>query len=334
MMRPDGGRAGGPVGAASHDWCLGALNWAPSLELEEAAGVAARQAAATLGAGWDAVGDAEVEAAWARLADGSDDGVGVAAGADGAACPDATFEGARRVAREHHLLRVAATTLARSPDERTDEQAAGGRGAITRLAASILDDAARGRSLYTSRPLAAAEVRASIGPCVRPAAAFDPTLVPQVARQLQLPLAAVSTPANDVQATSWYTRAHTRLGELMQRLLKAKVELRSRAASEGSAAALAAGEAAEVRLWAARAAGVCLSHPKPLQSVYSLDSPPTHVVPRYATSIDWICVDAERLEVVGVAPRPPLQELTRDVAMPSAEWPSDHISLVADLAWR
>mmetsp|Transcript_20780 Transcript_20780/g.65031 ORF Transcript_20780/g.65031 Transcript_20780/m.65031 type:complete len:497 (+) Transcript_20780:569-2059(+) len=302
----------GRVEAGDPDWLHGALNWAPSLELEEAAGVAARQAAATLGAGWDAVGDAEVEAAWARLADGSDDGVGVAAGADGAACPDATFEGARRVAREHHLLRVAATTLARSPDERTDEQAAGGRGAVTRLAASILDDAARGRSLYTSRPLAAAEV----------------------ARQLQLPLAAVSTPANDVQATSWYTRAHTRLGELMQRLLKAKVELRSRAASEGSAAALAAGEAAEVRLWAARAAGVCLSHPKPLQSVYSLDSPPTHVVPRYATSIDWICVDAERLEVVGVAPRPPLQELTRDVAMPSAEWPSDHISLVADLAWR
>ena len=50
--------------------------------------------------------------------------------------------------------------------------------------------------------------------------------------------------------------------------------------------------------------------------------------------IDWICVDAERLQVVGTAPRPPLQELTRDVAMPSAEWPSDHVSLCADLAWR
>ena len=37
MMRPDGGRAGGPLGAASHDRCLGALNWAPSLDVAGAA---------------------------------------------------------------------------------------------------------------------------------------------------------------------------------------------------------------------------------------------------------------------------------------------------------
>ena len=69
------------------------------------------------------------------------------------------------------------------------------------------------------------------------------------------------------------------------------------------------------------------------ESAYALDAPPSHVVPRYANTIDWICVDAERLQVVGTAPRPSLQELTRDVAMPSAEWPSDHVSLCCDFEW-
>ena len=125
-----------------------------------------------------------------------------------------------------------------------------------------------------------------------------------------------------------------RLAELERRLVSAKVALRSRVASEGSAVALAAGEDAEALRWAAGAAGVRLTQPTPLQTAYGLHAPPTHVVPRYANTLDWICVDAQRLEVVSVAPRPPLQALTRDVAMPSAEWPSDHVSLCCDLAWR
>ena len=95
-----------------------------------------------------------------------------------------------------------------------------------------------------------------------------------------------------------------------------------------------AGGDAEASRWAAGAAGVRLTQPTPMQSAYGLHVPPTHVVPRYANTLDWICVDGQRLEVVRVAPRPPLQELTRDVAMPSAEWPSDHVSLCCDLAWR
>ena len=124
--------------------------------------------------------------------------------------------------------------------------------------------------------------------------------------------------------------------ELMQLLLRAKVALRSRVTSEVSAAAaLTASDDPEVaRQWAERAAGVRLSQPTPLQSAYPLDSPPTHVVPRYANTLDWICLDGKRLHVVGVALRPPLQELTREVGMPSAEWPSDHVSLCCDLAWR
>ena len=100
------------------------------------------------------------------------------------------------------------------------------------------------------------------------------------------------------------------------------------------AAAAVAGGDAEASRWAAGAAGVRLTQPTPMQSAYGLHAPPTHVVPRYANTLDWICVDGQRLEVVRVAPRPPLQELTRDVAMPSAEWPSDHVSLCCDLAWR
>ena len=122
-----------------------------------------------------------------------------------------------------------------------------------------------------------------------------------------------------------------------RRLARAQLALRSRLASEGDAAASAASAAggdAEASRWAAGAAGVRLTQPTPMQSAYGLHAPPTHMVPRYANTLDWICVDGQRLEVVRVAPRPPLQELTRDVAMPSAEWPSDHFSLCCDLAWR
>ena len=145
------------------------------------------------------------------------------------------------------------------------------------------------------------------------------------------------TPAAETHRASWYTLAHTRLAELERRLSRAQLALRSRLASEGDAAASAASAAggdAEASRWAAGAAGVRLTQPTPMQSAYGLHAPPTHVVPRYANTLDWICVDGQRLEVVRVAPRPPLQELTRDVAMPSAEWPSDHVSLCCDLAWR
>ena len=43
--------------------------------------------------------------------------------------------------------------------------------------------------------------------------------------------------------------------------------------------------------------------------------------------------DAQQLRVESVAPLPSLEELTRDVAIPSAEFPSDHVSLCCDLAW-
>ena len=285
--------------------------------------------------------DEDVELAWARHLQRTEAvEVSLLAGALEAS----SLAGAQCIARERHLLRAAVERqLAHAPEQRAAKQkparrggGGGGGGAaaaasaalaemdggrsggamtgLSRLVGAMVSDAAKGRTLLNSDALAAAEV----------------------ARQLRLPLSVMATRAPaEMHDTSWYTRAHMRLAELERRLLSAKVALRSRVASEGGAAALAAGEDAEALRWAAGAAGVRLTQPTPLQTVYNaLHAPPTHVVPRYANTLDWICVDAQRLEVVSVAPRPPLQALTRDVAMPSAEWPSDHVSLCCDLAWR
>ena len=97
------------------------------------------------------------------------------------------------------------------------------------------------------------------------------------------------------------------------------------------------GHESTVRLLAAELGAVgcaALSQPFRLESAYGLHTSPTHVVPRYANALDWICFDAQRLRVEAVAPLPSVEELTRDVALPSAEFPSDHVSLCADLAWR
>ena len=287
--------------------------------------------------------DEDVELAWARHLQRTEAAeVSLLAGALEAS----SLAGAQCIARERHLLRAAVERqLAHAPEQRPAKQKPARRGGgaaaaaasaalaemdggrsggamsgLSRLVGAMVSDAAKGRTLLNSDALAAAEV----------------------ARQLRLPLSVMATRAPTAEMhdtswhdTSWYTRAHMQLAELERRLLSAKVALRSRVASEGGAAALAAGEDAEALRWAAGAAGVRLTQPTPLQTVYNaLHAPPTHVVPRYANTLDWICVDAQRLEVVSVAPRPPLQALTRDVAMPSAEWPSDHVSLCCDLAWR
>ena len=150
--------------------------------------------------------------------------------------------------------------------------------------------------------------------------------------------------------------AYARLGVLSDRLVAAKVALRSRvraAADEGRRGPHAHGHTDgrthghahghthgggddddSYGAWAATAAGVRLSQPTPLTSVYGLHSRPTHAVPGYANTLDWVCVDATQLRVDGVAPLPPLEALTRHVAMPSVEWPSDHVSLCCDLSWR
>ena len=63
---------------------------------------------------------------------------------------------------------------------------------------------------------------------------------------------------------------------------------------------------------------------------------------RYATNvtlgwtgvIDYIFVDSDHLRTQCVIPMPPVEQLTQHVALPSVNFPSDHIALVADLMWR
>lgn len=299
----------GLVEANDLDWLHGALNWSPSLDLPTAARDAALRVAAALSVCTEHGErlEASVEGVWAwelRHTEAADAMASV---------ERPTLEGARSIARELHLLREAvqgllAHTAADGPasDDGDDDTLP-----LRSLVIEMMRDAANGRSLLDSEPLAAAEV----------------------ARQLKLPLGVVAGGAEALHATSWYTRAHSRISKLTQRLVTIKCALRARVAAEGHGEAAAA-DGAEAARWAARAAGVRLSQPTPLTSAYGMHTQPTHVVPRYANTLDWICFDGARLGVVGVAPLPPLEELTRDVAMPSAEWPSDHVSLCCDLEWR
>ena len=320
----------GLVRADDPDWLHGALNWAPSLELPAAARESAFELAAALiecvDERYNVVEGADVEATWAehlRHAEAAD-------AARRGAHEDGTLESAQRIAREFHLLRKA-VQLPSSPrsrahklrtDARDDASARYGANEIERFAAAVVRDAAAGRTLLESEALAAAEV----------------------AHQLRLPLRLVIngfTPSAEDRQTSWFSAAHARLDELKWWLEAAQGALRTRVASEGGgrwrrggAVAAAGQDPSAAALWALRAAGVHLSNPTPLMSVYGPNPVPTHAVPRYANTLDWICVDSHHLDVVGVAPLPPVEELTRHVAMPSVEWPSDHVSLCCDLAWR
>jgi endonuclease/exonuclease/phosphatase family metal-dependent hydrolase len=303
----------GLVEAHDPDWLHGALNWAPSISLTAAARKAALGAAAAVRS--CAGTYAEVEGVWAAYL-----------GRVEAAETQMGFEtpslgGAQRTARELHLLRRAIeTVLARGSGGRSAEAAA--PTSLRGLSAAIVRDAAAGHSLLNSAALAAAEV----------------------ARQLRLPLGAMAegdSLGSGEPPSSWYTQGNARLALLTHRLLATKEALRAAVAAEGSSlrsSPRSSDLGAEIDeacdRWARQAAGARISQPTPLQSAYGLHKHPTHVVPGYANTLDWICVDAARLDVVGLAPLPPLEELTRDVAMPSAEWPSDHVSLCCDLRWR
>lgn len=54
----------------------------------------------------------------------------------------------------------------------------------------------------------------------------------------------------------------------------------------------------------------------------------------YHGILDYIFADLEHLSVERIIPFPSQQELCEFVALPSAYFPSDHISLVADLKWN
>ena len=79
--------------------------------------------------------------------------------------------------------------------------------------------------------------------------------------------------------------------------------------------------------------GVDLSHSIELHSVYGVHTQPTHVYGEYSNALDWIAYSPSTIELRSTAALPSLDELKRDTGLPSAEFPSDHVSLIADLEW-
>lgn len=60
----------------------------------------------------------------------------------------------------------------------------------------------------------------------------------------------------------------------------------------------------------------------------------TNVTLGWTGVIDYIFVDSDSLGTQRMIPLPPAEQLTEHVALPSINFPSDHIALVADLIWK
>ena len=60
----------------------------------------------------------------------------------------------------------------------------------------------------------------------------------------------------------------------------------------------------------------------------------TNFTPNFKGCLDYILVQRDRLAVAGVAPVPSAAELAENEGLPAPAFPSDHISLVADVALR
>jgi 2',5'-phosphodiesterase len=80
--------------------------------------------------------------------------------------------------------------------------------------------------------------------------------------------------------------------------------------------------------------GADLSHGLELQSAYGVHTNPTHVTTGYANALDWLAFSPGALWLRATAPLPGEAELRRHVALPSVEFSSDHVSLIAELEWR
>jgi hypothetical protein len=203
------------------------------------------------------------------------------------------LEEAARVARQAHLLRAALKTLGRARLESSLALDS------DELMARAIDAASDGKTLLDSPELALVEVSQQLG-------------YPSPS-----PLEAASA-----------------------RLRYLGAELRERLADLGAAQSCGLSDeeegepaAAEPPSEAAVETGVRLGHPFELQSAYSAPWRPTHCVREYVNALDWLCYGRRELRLVGVAPLPTVKQARAETAMPSVEFPSDHVSLIADFEW-
>ena len=53
----------------------------------------------------------------------------------------------------------------------------------------------------------------------------------------------------------------------------------------------------------------------------------------YLNALDWLLFEPGPLRLLGAAPLPPTAQLLAATALPSEEYPSDHVSLCCELEW-
>ena len=287
----------GRVPPDHRDWLVGHLTWAPSAGLEAHAAARARQLAA---------GAAEA----AEVAEAAED---VGTGGD-----LTSLEAAERLALTWHRLRKALRLLHETPEAKLAQLVTSTEADAARRAL-VVSEAASGKTLLDSAVLAMAEVEAQM--------------------RAEATEGGAGTRGESRRTWTWLRSAEGQQASL-QRLARLEVALtalttRGPAPVDDDDAAVEAerGPLPTVRL--AASVGAELSLPGgPMASAYGVHTRPTHATPGYLNALDWIYFEPGRLRLVGVAPLPPTAELRRDTALPSAEYPSDHVSLACDLEWH
>lgn len=79
--------------------------------------------------------------------------------------------------------------------------------------------------------------------------------------------------------------------------------------------------------------GLSVTHELSLEDACS-PLPYTNFIMTFKAVLDYVFVDRTQLSVERVVPLPSHQEVTENVALPSIEFPSDHLALVCDLKWK
>ena len=347
----------GAVPAAHRDWLLGRLTWAPSAGLDEAASRAAAEATARAAEEAARAAEAAARAALDPLASaapavipanaaaaadaaaaappqpgggggGGGGGVADAAGAAGAAGADA-LAAAEELALSWHRLRKALRVLHKATDRELTPLLgadAAARGAL------VAEAAAAGRTLLDSAVLAAAEAAEQMrGEAAAAAEQEEEAAAEQEEEEGGAPRGAGAPSVAWLLSPAGKQASLRRLARLDAQI--AALTTRGPAPVDDEAAAAEAETAPLPTVPLAAAVGTPLSIATPLRSAYGVHTRPTHATVGYLNALDWIAFEPGPLRLVGVAPLPPTSELVRCTALPSAEYPSDHVSLACDVEW-
>ena len=81
-----------------------------------------------------------------------------------------------------------------------------------------------------------------------------------------------------------------------------------------------------------------IAHRLPLVSSYAsvlgVEPDFTNLTQQFRGTLDYIWYDSSAIRCAAVAPVPPLEQLTRaGPALPSPQYPSDHVALIADFVF-